>query len=429
VRKLVFALSLSLAAVALPVQAEGRRADASRASLTLRPGRVEPGAIVRVRGRGFPARARVTLFFNRKRVRRKRAGPTGGFRARLRAPRGRPRLVRLTARGGGVVVKLRFRVTGKRRRSPAKPPASAPAATAAAPAPPPPPAPPKLVAVGDIACHAPFTVAAAACHHEGVAGRVQALHPDVIATLGDAQYQNGTLQEYLDSFDKSWGVFKPEIRPVAGNHEYLADGSAHTTASGHFGYFGTAAGDAAKGYYAYSIGSWHAFVLNSGDFGYGGSPDCFPVGCQAGSTQETWLRSELEALPPGDCAIAYFHHPRYTSDTPREQPGLRDLYDAIYDNGVELLLVGHSHLYERMTPMDGDGNADPQTGVREFVVGTGGRSRFTVSTQRTGSEKLDTTHFGALELKLAPGGYDFRFVAEDGSVQDQGSGSCHGAHA
>jgi len=64
--------------------------------------------------------------------------------------------------------------------------------------------------------------------------------------------------------------------------------------------------------------------------------------------------------------------------------------------------------------------------VRQFVVGTGGRSLHTdTGPQVAGSEVLRTDVFGVLELTLEPSAYTARFIGEDGATVDQTSGACH----
>jgi hypothetical protein len=64
--------------------------------------------------------------------------------------------------------------------------------------------------------------------------------------------------------------------------------------------------------------------------------------------------------------------------------------------------------------------------VREFVVGTGGRSRYPFGSPLPGSEARNSDSFGLLELQLRPTGYSWRFLpAQGGSFQDSGSASCH----
>jgi hypothetical protein len=102
------------------------------------------------------------------------------------------------------------------------------------------------------------------------------------------------------------------------------------------------------------------------------------------------------------------------------------LWNVLHRHGVELALSGHSHHYERFIPMDANSASAPATGVRQFVVGTGGGELFaTPASLRFGSEFYDNTHFGVLELSLAAGDYGWRFVDESGATLDSGGGACH----
>src|SRR5262245_61040722 len=157
----------------------------------------------------------------------------------------------------------------------------------------PPPASVVLVGAGDIASCASSGDEATAALLQGIAGTV--------FTTGDNVYDNGTATEYATCYGPSWGqpAIKSRTRPVPGNHEYNTPG-----ATGYYGYFGAAAGDPAKGYYAYDLGAWRVYVLNS---------NCAAIGgCGAGSAQEQWLRGEL-AADPRTCVVAMWHHPRFSS--------------------------------------------------------------------------------------------------------------------
>jgi len=432
-------LALVLAATIAGVGSSGRAEAASlrAADLDVAPATARAGERVAVHGRRFVPRARVTLMVGQTVVRRTRAGRRGAFRVAFRMPRGRHGRYFLKARSRGLTVRTRLRrARGRSTVAPVPiPPVPIPALQSQPPqAPPPAPDRTTLVAAGDIACVPTAVETASACRHARTAQLVSALAPDAVAMLGDAQYQNGELENYLASYDPTWGAFKAITRPAVGNHEYLAD-PARQTAAGHFGYFGAAAGEPDEGYYGYELGSWHVFVLNSGALewtraaggGAGLPDDCFPVSCAVGSAQESWLRSELEALPGDACVLAYWHHPRYSSgwgDVPRPHPELSAVWRTLQDEGAELALTGHAHNYERFAPMDADDNLDP-SGLRQFVVGTGGRSLFTdPGPQQPGSERLETSAFGVLEVELRPGAYGFRFVAESGAVLDEGSGTC-----
>ena len=379
-------------------------AKAPRVSLS-RPEAV-PGQVVRVWARGFPAKQRVRVTLAGRRLLVTRTRRTGRLTALVRVPGLAP---------GRRVLRLR---RGRRRaRAPLTVVGIGDAAT--------------LVAAGDIACD-PFTpVTATQCRHAQTARLVQSLGPDVVATLGDAQYPNGELRNYLTAYHPTWGAFKSITAPAVGNHEYL-ESPDRTSASGHFTYFGNAAGEPTKGYYSYPLGAWHVFVLNTGEIAYTRNgagadrpDDCWPVSCAHGSEQEAWLRSRLAQLPPGSCAIAYWHHPRYSSGSPFGYPETRALYDALHDHGVELLLTAHTHAYERFRPMGPAGRVDLDRGVTQFVVGTGGRSLFPAPARfREGSARFDSTRFGVLLLELGTRGYRHAFVAADGSFHDGGGGGC-----
>jgi Bacterial Ig-like domain len=221
-----------------------------------------------------------------------------------------------------------------------------------------------------------------------------------------------------------------------GNHEYYTPGStASSGASGYFGYFGNAASptDApgctvnCKGYYSYDLGSWHVVVLNS---------NCAEVGgCGAGSPQEVWLRNDLQAHPSA-CTLAYFHHPRFSSSGIGNNSAMVPFWKALYDAGAEVVLNGHAHNYERFAPQTPDGQAKSDYGIREFIVGTGGKSLNSFGTPRPNSEvrltdnSVPRGNFGVIKLTLHPGdpgSYDWQFVTIDRTVADYGSASCHGA--
>jgi hypothetical protein len=247
-----------------------------------------------------------------------------------------------------------------------------------------------------------------------------------VLALGDTQYARGTAAEFQGSYDPSWGRVKSITRPVIGNHEYRPDPvTGDITGTGYFDYFnGTGqndgpAGERGKGYYSFDIGGWHLIALNS-------MCDHVPDGCGAGSAQEQWLRADLAANEDASCTLAYWHHPQFHSG-PNEGPefDLSPFWQALYAARADLVLNGHTHAYERFAPQGPTGNADSD-GLREFIVGTGGRSRQLENTSiAPNSELRDRTHFGVLKLVLHTGSYDWAFVSETGTTLDSGSGACH----
>jgi hypothetical protein len=264
---------------------------------------------------------------------------------------------------------------------------------------------PVVIAAGDIA----------SCSSNGdeqTAALVTAIDGTVI-TLGDNAYESGTTSEYNNCYGPSWGAVKARTRPSPGNHEYNTPG-----ASGYYGYFGVAAGSPAQGWYSFDVGGWHLIALNS---------NCGAIGgCGAGSPQEQWLRTDLAAHPAA-CTLAYWHHPRFSSGPHGAHTSVGAIWQALYDYGADVVLNGHDHDYERFAPQDPAGAADAALGIREFVVGTGGRSHYATGTPLANSEVRSSDTYGALALTLHASGYDWQFVPVAGATfTDNGSGACHG---
>lgn len=236
--------------------------------------------------------------------------------------------------------------------------------------------------------------------------------PGTVFAAGDLAYPDGS-QENFACYDKNWGRAKSRTRPAPGNHEFHSSG-----ATPYFDYFGSAAGDPANGYYSYELGSWHIIVLNS---------ECKDVGgCEAGSRQEKWLRADLAAHPVA-CTLAYWHKPLFSSGGAHgNDPEIKPLWQALYDANADVVLNGHDHDYERFAPQNPDGAADSARGIREFVVGTGGKSHRPFKDPQPNSEVRDATAYGVLKLTLRPNAYDWQFLPEQGkSFTDSGSASCH----
>jgi hypothetical protein len=261
----------------------------------------------------------------------------------------------------------------------------------------------RLIGAGDIS----------SCDSSGDS-KTATLLDDMYGTVfaaGDTVYEDGSTSQYRDCYEPTWGRHKSRTKPSVGNHEYKTSG-----ASGYFDYYGTAAGARGKGWYSYRRGEWLVISLNS---------NCGRVGCGPGSEQEEWLRATLEANPT-KCAIAYMHHPRYSSGSHGNQTMVTPLWEALYDYGVDVVVAGHDHDYERFAMQDPYGNRDDEAGIREFVVGTGGKSRYSFGTTKANSLKRQNSAYGVLRLSLYPDKYYFKFVPEEGkSFTDQGYRSCH----
>jgi acid phosphatase type 7 len=267
-----------------------------------------------------------------------------------------------------------------------------------------PPADAVLVGAGDIAD----------CASDGDEATAKLLDQldGTVFTLGDNVYESGSSSEFRRCYAPGWGRQLDRTKPVPGNHDYETAGAA-----GYFGYFGAAAGDPATGWYAYDVGAWRVYVLNS---------NCALIGgCDTGSPQERWLRHDLAANPRA-CVVAMWHHPRFSSGLHGNDQMTTDLWSDLYDAGAELILNGHDHDYERFAAQTPRGEADPARGIVEIVVGTGGRSHYPFGTIRANSVVRDATTYGVLRLVLSGGGWSFEFMpAAGGGFSDSGSGTCH----
>jgi hypothetical protein len=227
--------------------------------------------------------------------------------------------------------------------------------------------------------------------------------PGTVFTTGDNAYDAGSPRQYSDCYDPTWGRHKDRTRPVPGNHDYGTPG-----AEGYFQYFNNI-----PPYYAYDLGSWRIYALNS------------EIDVSDESAQVQWLREDL-AANPRQCVLAYWHTPRWSSGAVHgNDRTVRVLWRTFYEAGAELVLNGHEHSYERFVPMDGDGQPDPQ-GLREIVVGSGGRSLYGFDAPLPTTDVRDNTSYGVLKLTLYDAGYDWEFIPAAGSTfTDKGSGTCH----
>lgn len=286
-----------------------------------------------------------------------------------------------------------------------------------------------IAAVGDIACQS-FSQSdgEGACRSDEVADLITELDPDAFLPLGDIQYNKGALEQFLRVYDRQFGHLNGITHPTPGNHDYTTEG-----AQGYFDYFGPRA-HGPEGYYSFDLGSWHLISLNS--------PICGDdPGCGPGTPQYEWLEADLAGDDDGGCTLAFQHQPVFDwrpwqkwvdpdSDNPNggsEVEHLRDLWRLMDREGVDVLLVGHNHIYHRWAPQHANG-VRSQDGIRQFTVGTGGRSLYSFG-KKPRPENLVAAQnkaFGVIELTLRDGAYDFRWVGlpTDPAFEDAGTFAC-----
>ncbi|WP_225851069.1 metallophosphoesterase [Streptomyces sp. HPF1205] len=320
-----------------------------------------------------------------------------------------------------------------------------------------------LAAVGDIACEPDGDDAGVAAKYlcdstrsgaqAMTADQIEAMRPDLVALLGDEQYQVGRYNDFMGSFDTTYGAFKYLQRPAPGNHEFYdyKDGEKGVDGSGYYSYYNGRtldsagspltdaqgqpvprphgqAGTAGQGWYSYDLGAWHIISLNAECKVQNG-------GCSADGAwvkqQTDWLKDDL-AGDHAPCTLAYWHQPAFSASASSSDEGemsQTQWWPLLYGAGVDVVLNGHEHLYARFAPQDPQGQADPRKGIREFVIGTGGEGLDTLAPADQAPNRVagDDASYGVSRFTLAPTGYSWSYQAANGTgYTDSGSARCHG---
>jgi fibronectin type 3 domain-containing protein len=259
----------------------------------------------------------------------------------------------------------------------------------------------------------PFVVAAAGDGAGGeqsetdVTSQIASWNPNLFLYLGDV-YEKGTATEFYNWYrptDTFYGRFRAYTNPTIGNHEY-----ENGVAEGYFDYW-----DNVPHYYSFDTNGWHLISLDSNQAFNQTAP---------GTPQYQWLVNDLSANT-SQCTIAYFHHPPYNIGDEGPSSNMAAIWSLLAQHGVDLVVTGHDHTYQRWQPLDGSGNPDPN-GVTEIVVGSGGHALggFPTSDSRVAAS---AQQFGALRLELNGGGASYQFVTAQGQTLDSGSVGCNGA--
>ncbi|MCM8745822.1 metallophosphoesterase [Thermomicrobium sp. CFH 73360] len=243
-----------------------------------------------------------------------------------------------------------------------------------------------------------------------VAQLIGTLQPNLLLYLGDI-YEKGTYTEFLNYYGENselFAAYRPITNPIVGNHEYEGG-----IAEGYLRYW-----QSPPDYYSVNAGGWHLIGLNStSQFGQ----------FVPGTPQYEWLLRDLQAHRDS-CTIAYFHHPRYSIGPQGDTPALQDIWTLLYQFGVELVLVGHDHNYQRWLPLDRNGQIHP-SGIVQVVVGTGGHGiRAFVRNDSRVAAGFDRppSAYGVLRVSLSATGADLAFIDLQGQVRDSTTVSCRG---
>jgi len=238
-------------------------------------------------------------------------------------------------------------------------------------------------------------------------------NPNMFLYLGDV-YDDGTATEFHNWYGTGtdfYSRFRSITNPAVGNHEYTG-----TEAPGYFDYW-----DNVPHYYSYNVAGWHVISLDSTSQYNQSAP---------GTPQYDWLVQDLNAST-AICTIVYFHHPVFNVGAEGYATRMNDIWALMAQKGVDVVLTGHDHDYQRWVPLNGQGVSDPQ-GITQFVVGTGGHGiQDFILTDSRMAIGFDTppSAFGSLRMELNQHGTAYQFVNIQGIVLDSGSIKCSGASA
>ena len=235
-----------------------------------------------------------------------------------------------------------------------------------------------------------------------VAELVKSWDPAIILTTGDNNYPDGTAETIDENIGKHYGDFiYPYLEkygdgalvnrffPSLGNHDW------HTVnAQPYLDYF-TLPGN--ERYYDFTWGLVHFFVIDSSAL----EPD----GNTVGSIQAAWLESGL-ANSTYPWKIAVLHHAPYSSGRHGSNAYLQWPYA---DWGADVVLAGHDHTYERISPQDG---------ILYFVNGLGGSSIYEFPDIIEGSQLRYNGDYGAMLVDVSARKIRFRFINRQAEVID-----------
>jgi predicted phosphodiesterase len=216
-----------------------------------------------------------------------------------------------------------------------------------------------------------------------------------VIAVGDLAYDQGTSEEFADYYDPTWGAFKDKTLAVPGNHDN-DDG-----AGGYSEYFGHEAGDNR----AVTICGWRIRLVNQ------------YAGIDRAASFITADAADHSGMP----SIVVWHQPRFSSgDEHGSDQDVQPLWEAAVASGVDIVLNGHDHDYERFAKLDEAGTPDPE-GTREFVTGLGGHHIRGYSDVLSSSEAHFTGTPAVLFLELRSDGYSWAERTTAGDVVDQGT--------
>lgn len=363
--------------------------------LTVPDATLAPGDTFTIKGSGFHPFGSGAVTVNGRRISDIRATKGGRFSLSVTAPSDARGDVRVAATIDGATATANLSLTPSSAQTASTTDQRVPAGSVV------------VMAVGDL------TSSARNRNDVAVRNVVAAQRPARVLMLGDYQYKYGSGSAINQGADKVWGP-KPAglwrtIMPTSGpTHDVKG-----CSPSDYDRYWGRSAMKP----YSFNLGSWHIIQLPSAVYRY----NCNPAGVLA------WLRADL-ASHRNKCTLAFWHEPYWTRTTTQHgrTRAVKPWIQALYRAGVDVVLNGHQHNYQRFRPQNPSDQIDTARGIREFVVGSGGIGFYPFTGPVGHSAVSNANTYGALKLVLRRGAYDWRFMrAGGGTFNDAGTGTCH----
>jgi hypothetical protein len=227
---------------------------------------------------------------------------------------------------------------------------------------------------------------------------------------------------YVSYFGVGWGSALARVKAVPGNHDYMNG----LDASLFISFVRPAGGLTYRTVDVPNAPTWGVVGLDTN------GPDSPDGGMTSDewNAQIAWLRTKLTQFHDAGktCVLAYTHHPRYTSGSHgnNDSQRMKDLWQLLYEGGVDLVLSGHDHDYERMYPMDGVGARNESSGMVQIIAGTGGATLRDYGRIHSNSAyRMATKQYGLVELTLNSGSFKTTFVGTNGNTYDAYTRNCH----
>jgi hypothetical protein len=226
--------------------------------------------------------------------------------------------------------------------------------------------------------------------------RIRANRPAFLLHLGDLAYQVGSVAEFDARFFRPYRrlLARVPLFPTPGNHD-LRRRSVYRTVF-------APVGDGPGLHYAFDWGSAHFASVASPAVGDDG-------GAAAG-----WLTTDLAGGGVGPWRVVFLHEPLYTSTGKYTTAGLRAALEPVIEAaGVDLVLAGHAHLYERALPVC---EHLRDASVLHVTAGGGNRSLDRASPHPNFARSASVMSY--LRVHVDPDRVDIRAIALDRSVLD-----------